>query len=85
MGSLYKPRDIQSPCITRTEAKPVTEVETETPHTKESETIILIKAVIWTLLLESRLHISAQHQRHIWKIKAQVSSLKIYFDYNCPV
>ena len=46
MGSLYKPRDIQSPCITRTEAKPVTEVETETPHTKESETIILIKAVI---------------------------------------
>ena len=46
MGSLCKPRDIQSPCITRTEAKPVTEVETETPHTKESETIILIKAVI---------------------------------------
>ena len=53
--------------------------ETKTPHTKENETITPIKKDIQTPLLQSRLNTAAHHQRHIWKVEAQIPVLKSYF------
>ena len=75
-------RDFQSPCcLNRTEAKSLIEIETQTLHTMtENETINTKKhsnTAPWKQAWYSR---GAHHQGHAWKVKAQSSALKSYFD-----
>ena len=58
-------RDIQSPRNTRTEAKSLIQIETETQRAQENETITPIQKDIQIPLLESKLDTSAYHQHHI--------------------
>ena len=76
-------RDFQSPCLNRTEAKSLIEIETETVHTMtENETINTIQKDIRTLLLK----IGPIQQRStssrscLEGQSSQSSALKIYFD-----